>query len=61
MKKLLSIAVTLCALACAVGFWLVGGSGFLKMRAGSEAIGEERTPIRLRPVWRNITRVIRTV
>ena len=41
MKKLLSIAVTLCALACAVGFWLVGGSGFLKMRAGSEAIGEE--------------------
>lgn len=40
MKKFLSIVVTLCMLGCAVGFWMVGGSRFLELQSGPEALGD---------------------
>ncbi len=40
MRKLLDIVVTLGVLACAVVFWMTGGSGFLQMRSGAETAGE---------------------
>lgn len=43
MKRLLSIVVTVCALACAVGFWMVGGSQFLQLQAGPEELGADET------------------
>lgn len=43
MKKLFSIIVTLCMLACAVGFWIVGGTQFLKLQAGPRALGTEES------------------
>lgn len=41
MKKLLSIVVTLCALAGAVFFWMLGGAQWLKMKAGAETLGAD--------------------
>ena len=41
MKKLLSIVVTLCALAGAVFFWMLGGAQWLKMKAVAETLGAD--------------------
>ena len=38
MKKLLSIVITLCALAGAVVFWILGGSKCLEMKGGPEEL-----------------------
>lgn len=43
MKKLLSIVVTIGMLICAVGFWVVGGTQFLKLQAGSRELGPEES------------------
>ena len=43
MKRLLTIVVMLCTAACAVGFWMVGGSQFLQLQAGPESLGIQET------------------
>lgn len=43
MKKILSIVVTVCMLACAIGFWTVGGTQFRKLQAGPRELGPEES------------------